>query len=179
VVACGGASPERREPPVPSPTQPSVQELPPGGSDPSDGTTPTGADAAPAPPPAPVASAATPGSTSVAAPNGPEPAVGLSASVAMVQSGSLDPKALVAEVNQQRGPLQACGRLVRAADRVVGSLNLQVVVDQTGHVTPDLQSPVSPEARACLLRAAGGWRVRAAGSGEAMLLLVLDDAVGP
>jgi hypothetical protein len=107
------------------------------------------------------------------------PPVGVSASVAMTQAGTLREKELVAEVNRQRGSVQRCGPLVRRTDPVVGSLNLQLSIDAAGRVTPDLQSPVNDEAKACLLAAARGWRIRGAGSGEAMLLLVLDDAAGP
>jgi hypothetical protein len=128
-------------------------------------------------PPSAGAAAATPSSTTTGAPATDR--VGVSASVAMTQTGTLVPEVLVAEVNRQRRSLQRCGPLVRNTDRVVGSLNLQLVVDAQGRVTPDLQSPVNEQARACLVAAARGWRIRGAGHGEAMLLLVLDDAAGP
>lgn len=176
LVACGsppsGRGPDGAGDPGPPATvaiaQPAV---------PSQGEPGTEADPSPD---AETAAASSPDRTNDALAPKPAPAgPGLSASVAMTQEGTVDPPRLVAEVNRQRGRLQSCGPLVRKTDPVVGSLNLSLEVLSTGRVKPDLQSPVNPEALRCLLDAAGAWVIRGAGTGRAMLLLVLDDAAGP
>ena len=54
------------------------------------------------------------------------------------------------------------------------SLNLQVTIAEDGKVTPDLQSPVNPDAKKCILDAVKAWSVRGAGVGKAMVLLSIE-----
>ena len=99
----------------------------------------------------------------------------ISVSTAMPTEGSLDAEALVSELNEQMGALGACVGLIRKTDEVVGSLNVQVTISANGEVTPDLQSPVNPDAERCLLEAMRAWRLPGLGEGKAMVLLSLGE----
>jgi hypothetical protein len=94
---------------------------------------------------------------------------------AMPMSGKIDAKDLVAELNAELAPLEPCVALIRKTDHTVGSLNLQVTVAESGAVQVDLQSPVSADAKRCLLQGTRAWRVTRAGAGTAMVLLELTD----
>jgi hypothetical protein len=61
----------------------------------------------------------------------------------------------------------------------VGSLNLQIAIDQAGAVTPALQSPANPEATTCILSGARAWSLPAIGTGTAMVLLSIDEDAPP
>lgn len=93
----------------------------------------------------------------------------------MATEGSIDHKALAIELDRQLLPLEPCVALIRRTDQVVGSLNLQVKVDSTGQISVDLQSPVNPEAKRCLLAGMRSWHVVGTGAGTSMVLLELTD----
>lgn len=98
------------------------------------------------------------------------------ATTAMPFEGDLDKDMLVAEINRQLGPLDACVPLVRRTDSGVGSLNVRLSVSPSGALGPKLESPLNPEAERCLLAGLERIRITKAGKGRAMLLLsLLDD----
>jgi len=133
-------------------------------------------DVPPAPPgPTPIASAATSAS---GAPASKELGVAknVRATTAMPFEGDLDKDALIAEINRQLGPLDACVPLIRRTDSGVGSLNVRLSVSPSGSLGPKLESPLNPEAERCLIAGLERIRVTKAGKGRAMLLLsLLDD----
>jgi hypothetical protein len=131
-------------------------------------------DVPPAPPgPAPIPSVA------ASASGGPSKELGVAkevrATTAMPFEGDLDKDALVAEINRQLGPLDACVALIRRTDSAVGSLNVRISVSPSGALGPKLESPVNPEAERCLVAGLERIRVTKAGKGRAMLLLTLQD----
>lgn len=133
--------------------------------------------------PAPESSAPAPGDSAPAPDNStdPEKADGgvssklLSVTTTMKMDGSIDATALKSELNQQLSSLEPCVALIRKTDQTVGSLNLQVKVDGSGAVSVDLQSPVNPHAKRCLMKGMRTWHVQQAGTGTAMALVQLGD----
>lgn len=98
----------------------------------------------------------------------------LRATAGLKMEGDLDDKKLVAEANKQIEAVSKCAPIVRKTDGVVGSLNLQVTIAKDGKVTPDLKSPVNPDAKKCILEAVKAWSVKGAGAGKAMVLLSIE-----
>ena len=96
----------------------------------------------------------------------------------MRMEGVIQPKLLVDEINRQTDSISRCAELIRATDTAVGSLNLQVSVQSSG-ATYDLQSPVNPEAKRCLLDGMSRWSLIAAGTGRAMVLLSIEGSEPP
>lgn len=91
---------------------------------------------------------------------------------AMGMEGKVDDKALVAETNAQVEKVSACAPIVRKTDHVVGSINLKIAIAKDGTTKPELQSPVSDEAKTCILDAVGKWKLsQKVGAGSAMVLL--------
>jgi hypothetical protein len=96
----------------------------------------------------------------------------------MKTSGSIAERTLVSTVNDHMDVLDGCLPLIRKTDDVVGSLNVELTISTTGAVTADLQSPVNPAAKTCLLEGMRRWKLPAVGDGKAMLLLALGDRDG-
>jgi hypothetical protein len=94
----------------------------------------------------------------------------------MRMSGDLEEQALIEDINRQIAPLDRCVPLVRETDQVVKSLNVSVSVTAKGSVTPALHSPVNDGAARCLVSGMRAWVVDSAGTGSAMVLLVLGDS---
>lgn len=113
---------------------------------------------------------ASPSSAAIAGP----PVSGLHATAAMKLEGDVDTDKIVPAINTQVAALQRCVAAIRATDKVVGSLNLEITVAEGGKVKTDLQSPVNPAAKTCLLDGVRAWSVKGAGAGKAMLLLNLE-----
>lgn len=100
----------------------------------------------------------------------------VSVTTAMRFDGAVDAARLVAALRTQVARVQPCMALVRRTDRVVGSLNLRVMVSRSGAVTTRLESPVNPAASECILAATRTWRAPRVGAGTAMVLLTITDA---
>lgn len=92
--------------------------------------------------------------------------------------GAVVAETLVREVNREIESIARCADLVRQADGVVGSLNLEIDIAKDGAVA-HLRSPVSPAAERCLLDGMRTWSLVAAGHGRAMVLLAIEDAAAP
>ena len=101
------------------------------------------------------------------------------ATAAMPQDGDVSAEQLVASANQQMKPLFGCVSVIRQTDQSVGSLNIEVTISESGAVAAELQSPLSAEAKTCLIDGFSNWRLEGAGSGRAMLLLTLEDTSAP
>lgn len=97
----------------------------------------------------------------------------VSLKMAMKLDGSVDEKALVAALQPQLAPLDACRRLIPRGGEGPGSLNARITLTGQGPVTVKLESPVPPDAEKCLNEAFAGWKVTTAGSGQSMILIEL------
>ncbi len=97
----------------------------------------------------------------------------VSLKMAMKLEGNVDEKALVAALQPQLAPLDACARMIPRGGEGPGSLNARITLTGQGPVTVMLESPVPAEAEKCFGRAFAGWNVASAGSGKSMILIEL------
>ncbi len=104
---------------------------------------------------------------------------GLRAAAALPIDGEIDAKALVASANSQLESIADCVALIRRSDPVVESINVELLVERDGAVTPELQSPLAADVQRCLLAGLGEWRITSAGVGRALLLLTLSSDAPP
>jgi hypothetical protein len=97
----------------------------------------------------------------------------VSLKMAMKLEGDVDEKALVAALQPQLAPLDACAKLIARGSEGPGSLNARITLTGQGAVTVELESPVPPDAKKCFENAFAGWKVDKAGTGKSMILLEL------
>lgn len=132
-----------------------------------------GAQQQPAPvgTPVEIASAAPSASASAAPPQtGPR----MTAKTSMVMDGPISTPSILDAINARSAKLGACIPEIRKTDKVVGSLNLRVTVELQGAATVELQSPLSDDAKKCVLGALADLKVNG-GPGHAMVLLEIEE----